>query len=161
MRRPGDAITRGAGYLPSVDQPVRTLDRRHVMGQRERLVLGTVAVLVCELITIGGTIGASHGQTDSVDLDALAILLLAVPPLTLPLRLRWPLQVLAVTLACVLAYSWIGYPHGPIYLAVGTAYFTVHRRGMRRWAIASLVVGYVGLVWVPALLQTPGDSEVT
>src|SRR6185436_2985398 len=100
------------------------------------VLLGALAILVCELITVGGTVAASQHQHDRTPINALAIALLAIPPLVLPLRLRWPLQVLAFTLACVLAYSWIGFPGGPIYLAVGTAYFTVHRLGMRQWAAA-------------------------
>jgi signal transduction histidine kinase len=128
---------------------------------RKRVLLGALAILVMELITVGATIAASHHQEGRTSLNALGIALLAIPPLVLPLRLRWPLQVLAFTLACMLAYSWIGFPGGPIYLAVGTAYFTVHRRGMRGWAAASLVVGYIGIVWVPVLLSTPGDDTVT
>ena len=128
---------------------------------RQRLVLGVVAILVCELITVGGTIAASRHQDDRVAINALAIALLAIPPLLLPLRLKWPVQMLAFALACVLAYSWIGFPGGPIYLALGTAYFTTARLGHRRWAIASLIVGYIGIVWMPALLDTPGDNKVT
>jgi signal transduction histidine kinase len=127
---------------------------------RQRLVLGAVAILVCELITVGGTIAAGHSQHHKIGLDVFGILLLAIPPLTLPLRLRYPVQVLAFVFACTLTYQLIGYPGGPIFLALGTAYFTAARKGLRRWAVASLVLGYVGFVWIPPLINTPGDEKV-
>jgi signal transduction histidine kinase len=57
--------------------------------------------------------------------DALAYLLLAAGPAALLLRRRWPLGVLAVTLACGLAYAARTYPEGPSHLAVFPALWTV------------------------------------
>jgi signal transduction histidine kinase len=126
---------------------------------RKRLALGVLAILLVELITVGGTYAArAHGQSPKLQLDAFAVLLLAVPPLLLPLRLRYPLQVLVFTVACALVYGLIGYPDGPIFLALGTAYFTVARLGYRAWAIGSLLVGYIGLIWLPPLVGTPGEK---
>src|SRR4051812_22040575 len=110
LRPAGDAPAPVDGYLASVTGA-------RMIPRRQRFVLGAVAILVCELITVGGTIAAAQHQDDRVAINALAIALLAIPPLVLPLRLKWPLEVLAFTLACTLAYSWIGFPGGPIYLA--------------------------------------------
>ena len=72
--------------------------------------------------------------------DALAYLLLAAGPAALLLRRRWPLGVLAVTLACGLAYAARTYPEGPsqlaVYPALWTVALTVPRR--RAWLAATL-----------------------
>jgi signal transduction histidine kinase len=72
--------------------------------------------------------------------DALAYLLLAAGPAALLLRRRRPLGVLAVTVACGLAYAARTYPEGPsqvaIYPALWTVALTVPRR--RAWLAAAL-----------------------
>jgi signal transduction histidine kinase len=72
--------------------------------------------------------------------DALAYLLLAAGPAALLLRRRWPLGVLAVTLACGLAYAARTYPEGPSHLAVFPALWTVALTVPRRraWLAATL-----------------------
>ena len=75
-----------------------------------------------------GTLALSQRFVRSPDWrepDALAYLLLAVGPLALLFRRRWPLGVLAVTLACGLAYAARTYPEGPSQLAVFPALWTV------------------------------------
>jgi signal transduction histidine kinase len=64
--------------------------------------------------------------------DPLAWLLLVAGPAALLLRRRWPLGVLAVTVACGLVYAARTYPEGPSQLAtfpaLWTVALTVHRR---------------------------------
>jgi signal transduction histidine kinase len=72
--------------------------------------------------------------------DALAYLLLAAGPAALLLRRRWPLGVLAVTVACGLVYAARTYPEGPSQLAVFPALWTVALTVPRRraWLAAAL-----------------------
>ncbi|MFL5881621.1 MAG: sensor histidine kinase, partial [Actinomycetota bacterium] len=83
--------------------------------------------------------------------DALAWLLLAVGPVALLARRRWPLGVLAVTVAAGLAYAARTYPEGPSNLAVYPALWTVALTVPRRpaWLAAgatALVVAFEELV---------------
>jgi signal transduction histidine kinase len=83
--------------------------------------------------------------------DALAWLLLAVGPVALLARRRWPLGVLAVTVAAGLAYAARAYPEGPSNLAVYPALWTVALTVPRRpaWLAAgatALVVAFEELV---------------
>jgi signal transduction histidine kinase len=78
--------------------------------------------------------------------DALAYLLLVAGPAALLLRRRRPLGVLAVTLACGLAYAARTYPEGPSQLAVYPALWTValtvpRRRAWLAAAVAAVAVG--------------------
>jgi signal transduction histidine kinase len=72
--------------------------------------------------------------------DAWAWLLLTAGPAALLLRRRWPLGVLAVTVACGLAYAARTYPEGPSQLAVFPALWTVALTVPRRraWLAAAL-----------------------
>ena len=81
--------------------------------------VGLVQVLGC---WASEGIGRSAGWRP---LDAWAYLLLAVGPAALLLRRRWPLGVLAVTLAAGIAYAVRTYPEGPSSLAVYPALWTV------------------------------------
>jgi signal transduction histidine kinase len=67
-------------------------------------------------------------------LDAWAYLLLVAGPAALLVRRRWPLAVLAVTVACGLAYAARTYPEGPSQLAVYPALWTVALTVPRRQA---------------------------
>jgi signal transduction histidine kinase len=66
--------------------------------------------------------------------DALAWLLLVAGPAALLLRRRWPLGVLAVTVACGLVYAARTYPEGPSQLATFPALWTVALTVPRRTA---------------------------
>jgi signal transduction histidine kinase len=72
--------------------------------------------------------------------DALAWLLLLAGPVALLFRRRWPLGVLAVTVACSLAYAARTYPEGPSQLsqfpALWTVALTIPRR--RAWLAGAL-----------------------
>jgi len=72
-------------------------------------------------------------------LDPLAYALLVAGPLALLVRRRWPARVLAVTLACGLAYAARTYPEGPSQLAIYPALWTVALTLPRRaaWVAAA------------------------
>ena len=77
----------------------------------------------------------------------LAYVLLAVGGASLLARRRYPVGVLAVTLATTL---WASEENGrAIYLALIVAFFTAVLAKKRAAAIASLVIGYAASVWPP------------
>ena len=96
---------------------------------------------------VGVLLSERYGHSpDWRDPDALAYLLLTAGAAALLLRRRWALGVLAVTLACGLAYAARTYPEGPSQLAVYPALWTValtvpRRRAWLAAAVAALAVG--------------------
>jgi signal transduction histidine kinase len=96
------------------------------------LALGVAAIQV-----LGSWASERIGLARSPDwrpLDPLAYVLLAAGPLALLARRRWPARVLAVTLACGLAYAARTYPEGPSSLAIYPALWTVALTLPRRTA---------------------------
>jgi signal transduction histidine kinase len=97
---------------------------------------------------------AAEGQPKREPLDALAYALLAVGPLALVARRRYPVAVLVVVFGTTLAYAVTDYPRGPIFLALIVAFFTAVLSGHRLSAVISLALGYVGFLWLPYLIGT-------
>jgi signal transduction histidine kinase len=112
------------------------------------LVVGVVAIL--------GTHGAASGQPEREPLDTLAYVLLAAGPIALLARHRLPVGVYVFTFGATLAYVLIGYPLGPIWLALILAFVNVVLTGHRLIAVVGLALGYVAFLWLPALL---GDER--
>jgi signal transduction histidine kinase len=101
------------------------------------VVLGVAAIQV-----LGGWVSERVGMGRSPDwrpLDPLAYALLVAGPAALLFRRRWPARVLAVTLACGLAYAARTYPEGPSQLAIYPALWTVALTLPRRvaWVAAT------------------------
>jgi signal transduction histidine kinase len=92
------------------------------------------------------------------DPDALAYLLLIVGPAALLFRRRWPLEVLAVSLACGLAYAARTYPEGPSQLAVFPAVWTVALTLPRRRAWLAAAVAAVASAFAEFSLY--GDTII-
>jgi signal transduction histidine kinase len=90
------------------------------------------------LVQIGITYLAAHNQPERRHVDLLGVALLAAGPAALAVRRRWPLQVLAFVLAVTIAYYVLGYPFGPVFLALIVALFTAVTRGRRlgAWLLA-------------------------
>jgi signal transduction histidine kinase len=88
--------------------------------------------------------------------DALAYLLLVGGAAALLFRRRWPLPVLAVALACGLAYAARTYPEGPSQLAVFPALWTVALTLPRRQAWLAAAVTAVEAASVELFLY--GDT---
>ena len=89
-------------------------------------------------------------------LDPLAYVLLAAGPLALLARRRWPARVLAVTLACGMAYAARTYPEGPSSLAIYPALWTVALTLPRR--TAWVAAGGTALAVAGAELFLYGDT---
>lgn len=112
------------------------------------LVVGVIAIL--------GTHGAASGQPEREPLDALAYVLLVAGPIALMARHRFPVGVYVFTFGATLAYVLLGYPLGPIWLALIVAFVNLVLTGHRLIAIVGLALGYVGFLWLPSLL---GDER--
>src|SRR5829696_1063722 len=118
-----------AGMEPSRGAP---LARGRALAADVLLVVGVAAVQV-----LGSWASERVGIGRSPawrPLDPLAWILLVAGPLALLVRRRWPAQVLAVTLACGLAYAARTYPEGPSSLAIYPALWTVALTVARRTA---------------------------
>jgi signal transduction histidine kinase len=121
-----------------------------VIGRR---LPGVVLALGVGFVEIVGTHFASHHQPGRRPEDALGIALLVAGAMALAFRQRFPVAVLAVAFGTTLAYSVIGYAGGPIFVSLIVAFFTAVLAGRRKEAIASLVAGYLGFLWLGALLH--------
>jgi signal transduction histidine kinase len=115
------------------------------------------------IVQIGATAGASshahvHGCwwasscASSSHLDALGIVLLALGPVALVFRRRYPREVLAVVFVVTLIYASLGYFQGPNYIAPAIAFVNAVMAGERTAARVALGAGWVLFLWLPALL---------
>jgi signal transduction histidine kinase len=132
--------------------------RRNPLAHGRALLADVLLVLVVGLIQVLGC-WASERIGHSPDwrpLDAWAYLLLAAGPAVLMLRRRWPLGVLAVTLACGLVYAARTYPEGPSQLAVYPALWTVALTLPRRTAWLAATVTAVAVAAAELFLY--GDT---
>jgi signal transduction histidine kinase len=109
-------------------------------------------------VLLSERVGRSAGWRDP---DALAYLLLVGGAAALLFRRRWPLPVLAVTLACGLAYAARTYPEGPSQLAVFPALWTVALTVPRRQAWLAAAVTAVAAASIELFLygETMFDGE--
>jgi signal transduction histidine kinase len=109
-------------------------------------------------VLLSERVGRSAGWRDP---DALAYLLLVGGAAALLFRRRWPLPVLAVTLACGLAYAARTYPEGPSQLAVFPALWTVALTLPRRQAWLAAAVTAVAAASIELFLygETMFDGE--
>jgi len=101
---------------------------------------------------LAGTRFAALNQPGTTRLDAAAYALIAVAPLALAVRRRWPVGTLAVATAAVSAYLVRGYPYGPIMIVFLIAVYTVAAaRPIRTAAVAAgiALVAVVLHVFVP------------
>jgi len=111
--------------------------------------------LVVTAVQLGGSSAASNWHTGH-GASALAYVLLAVGGLSLIVRRRYPVPVLAVTLVTAL---WAGEQNAAVvWLALIVAFFTAVLARKRAAAVASLVIGYVASVWPPWLIGQPGHA---
>jgi signal transduction histidine kinase len=121
--------------------------RRTPLARGRALALDVLLALGVGLVQVLG-LGLSERVGRSPDWrapDTWAWLLLVAGPAALLVRRRWPLGVLAVTVACGLAYAARTYPEGPsqlaVYPALWTVALTVPRR--RAWLAAALTAAAV------------------
>ncbi|MFD7843050.1 sensor histidine kinase [Nocardia sp. NPDC059764] len=112
------------------------------LGRRD--VLPALAV---GAIQLGAGTLANHHQNVPRALDMLGYVLLAVGPVLLPLRRRYPLGVFYGTMAVTVAYLLFGYGYGPIFVSLVVAFLTAAVRGSRWYTYPFVAVGYLLMVW--------------
>ncbi len=105
------------------------------------------------LVQVGGTALAARHQADARMLDITGYLLLASGPAALIVRRRWPVAVLIVAYLTTLCYLLLGYPGGPIWMALIVAFGTALVLGHRIAAYVSLLIGYPCFVWLANLVN--------
>ena len=121
-----------------------------------------VIAALAALIQVGGTALAARHQPDARTLDVFGYLLLAAGPAALVARRRQPVPVLIVAFATTLGYHLLGYPGGPIWAALIVAFGTALITGHRIAAYVSLLAGYLGFLWLAALVKDqPAPSALT
>jgi signal transduction histidine kinase len=114
-----------------------------------------VAVIAIE---VGGTLGSAHWHHGQATAGVGTYLLLAAGGASLMARRRYPVGVLAVTLAVAIWPGMASQAH-LIWLALIVAFFTAVQARQRAAAVASLVIGYVASVWPPWLIGSPGHAS--
>jgi signal transduction histidine kinase len=125
-----------------------------VLRRLVRSAPGDVALAAAAgLVQVGGTAVAARHQADVRMLDVRGYLLLASAPAALIVRRRWPVAVLLVAFATTLGYLLLGYPGGPIWMALIVAFGTALVLGHRIAAYLSLLAGYPGFVWLVNLVS--------
>jgi signal transduction histidine kinase len=100
----------------------------------------------------GGAAMHWHHQPTQHQWNPLAVVLLAVGPAAMLVRRRHPVAVLGVTYATAFAYWLVGYGRGPLFPALIVALITTVFAGHRRAAIAGLLAGFVGFLWLGPLV---------
>jgi signal transduction histidine kinase len=115
-----------------------------------------VPAVVIGAIQVGITTLAARNQPEARDLDGWAVALLIGSAAALLLRWQFPALCLVLAATATVGYWLVGYPHGPVFLALLFAFVNAVLRGRRRVAWATLGVGYVVLAWVePAFRDGP------
>jgi signal transduction histidine kinase len=152
---PADDDRRGRGYRPPVSA-LRDIRPRDVR----------IAAIVAA-VQIAGSIGESHRRghhgcwwTSSchvtTHLGAAAIVLLALGPLALLFRRRYPRAVLATVFAMAALYAGLGYPEGPNYASLAVAFITAVIAGERLAAGVALLAGWAVSLWLPYAVGKAG-----
>ncbi|WP_030198400.1 sensor histidine kinase [Streptomyces sp. NRRL S-87] len=119
------------------------------------------AVVVAVAAELGST-WAAHVQPDARPLDAAARVLLALGPALLLWRNRRPVAVVFAVCAVTLAYLALGYPYGPVFVAVAVAALSAVAAGHRyaAWtAVGLLWAGHLAIAhWLYRRLPPAGDG---
>ena len=138
--------------------PTEAVTTRRPARWRNWRVDVAVALGVCA-VQVVFTHFAAQDQPERRALDVLAYTLLAIGPVALVARRRYPVSVLAIAFCATLAYWVIGYARGPIFIAQIVALFAVVTAGKRLAALLILALGYVSFLWLPYLLgREPAPS---
>ena len=145
-------------YRLVMEPPTRT-----ALPRGRALAVDVLVVLGVGVVQVLGSWGSERiGRSPAWrPLDALAYLLLLAGPAALLLRRRWPLGVLAATLAAAMAYAARTYPEGPSNLAIYPALWTVALTLPRRlaWSAATVTALAVAAAELFPYSATMFDGE--
>ena len=122
-----------------------------------RWAADTAIAVAVTAIQVGGTYAFAARHPGHPSAGIATYLLLAVGGASLIARRRYPVGVLAVTLAVAI---WPGADSQArvIWIALIVAFFTAVQARQRAAAVASLVIGYVASIWPPWLINTRGHA---
>ncbi|MGH3202774.1 MAG: sensor histidine kinase, partial [Streptosporangiaceae bacterium] len=134
------------------DVPHRTGLRPRGAAARRRAADAAIAVAVIA-IQIGGTYAYASRHPGHPAAGIATYLLLAAGGASLMVRRRYPVGVLALTLAAAIWPGAASQAH-VIWLALIVAFFTAVQARQRAAAVASLVIGYIASIWPPWLIGT-------
>jgi signal transduction histidine kinase len=109
---------------------------------------------VIAFVQVVGTFGASRGQEESRDIDALAVAFVLAGPLILWFTRRRPLLGAALLMALTFAYFARGYPGGPVVISPVVGLIRAVLMGHRR---ATWVIAGVGVASLIGAHQLAGD----
>jgi signal transduction histidine kinase len=130
-------------------------------GVGRDLVAGVLPVVAVGAVMLLGSGPAARGEVPPRrPLDLLAWGLMGLAAAGLLWRRRWPLGVLAVTVATSVAYLVLEYPHGPILLAMSVAMYSVANRLPVGGSLAACGVALVAVV-LPELLVIDRERLAT
>src|SRR5262249_51359815 len=129
-------------------------------GRRANLIAdGALAAALAAVLSVG-TYFAAHHQASHRPVDAMTIALVIASAGSLALRRRYPVAVLALVFGITLIYFVLGYPSGPIWLALIIAYYTAAACG-HRLAAAIVAVARVAIFpWLDYLLPNPSAPSL-
>ena len=121
--------------------------RRDRRFEREVLLLAAAA-----LVQVGGPMIAAQHQADYEAPPPVGVALLVLGVAAVPFRLAYPVAALLTAGGATLAYASLDYAKGPIFFSLIVTFGNAVLSGHRRVAIATLIAGYVGFLWLgPAL----------
>jgi signal transduction histidine kinase len=125
------------------------------------LVADVLPAVVVGAVMILGSGPAARGEVPPRrPLDLLAWVLMGLAAAMLLGRRRWPLGVLAVTVATSVVYLLLEYPHGPILLTMSVAMYSVANRLPVGGSLAACGVALVAVV-LPELLVIDRERLLT
>lgn len=139
-----DAMTSGNGN--------RKGNRSPGVPGRSLLADGALAAVLAVLLTLA-TYAAARHQSAHRPFDAGTVALVAGASGALALRRRYPVAVLAAVFGLVLLYNLLGYPGGPIWIALILAYLTAVVGGHRLAAAIAALAGFAVFPWLDRLLR--------
>ncbi|GAA5205593.1 sensor histidine kinase [Streptomyces thinghirensis] len=121
--------------------------------------------LITAFVLIGSNFAAHAQESERVPLDPFARVLLFLTGAALLWRRRYPVPVVFGTAVTTLVYLFVGYPYGPVFVAVAVACFSAVVAGHRRAAWAAMGTMWAGLAllthWLYQWLPPSGDSAAS
>lgn len=98
-----------------------------------------------------GSALAAQGQPERQGLDAAAVALLVVGPLSMLAARRWPLLPVVVAGAAACLFVGLGYPFGPVFAAPALSLFLAIQTGRRRGVLALAPLLIAGFAFAVSL----------
>jgi signal transduction histidine kinase len=150
-RRSGPPWREGSPWRTG-EWPPDDFSRRRGRGGRPHYHAGIGGAIIVAIIELAGVHFSAQRQTTGTQLDHLGYALILLGVAALPFRRRFRVAAFAVTLITTVAYVVLGYPYGPIFLALLISIFGAVRSGHRRAVWIGLAAAYAiflsaGRIW--------------